>query len=117
MYYAHSLSLEGQEPPLPEGFVKKELKILEKQSSERCAQRTYDFKMKRLDNGAKRNRRQGVKGDISATFRRYEAIIALQEAQLKSEFYQRKAAEAETAAAMAEAAFWKRLPSRRGASL
>ena len=73
--------------------------------------------MKRLDNGAKRNRRQGVKGDISATFRRYEAIIALPEAQLKSEFYQRKAAEAETAAAMAEAAFWKRLPSRRGASL
>ena len=70
----------------------------EKKDNERCANRTFDYKMKRLDNGAKRNRRRGVSGDISAVFRRYEAIIALHEAQLKSERYQRKAAEAETGA-------------------
>ena len=78
-----------------------------KQDNARCAQRTCEYKMKRLDNGEKRNRRKGGEGDFKAAFRTYEAIIASWESYYKSEFFQRKAAEAETAAAKAEVAVWK----------
>ena len=77
------------------------------QERERCADRTFDKKMERLDNGAKRNRRQGSDGDFKAVFRRYEAIIASLQAKQESQFFQLKAAEAETAAAKAEVAVWK----------
>ena len=79
-----------------------------KKDNERCAQRTFDYKMMRLDNGKKRSRRKGGKGDINAVFRRYEGIIAYLEAKHKSEWYQRKAAEAETAAAEAAVAVLRR---------
>lgn len=82
-----------------------------KKNAERCAERTYNYKIKRLDAGDKRNRRQGVTGGIKAVFRRYEAEISLLQAQHKSEWYQRKAAEAETAAAKAEAKSWRLAPA------
>ena len=75
-----------------------------KKDNERCAERTCEYKMKRLDNGEKRNRRKGGERDFKAAFRTYEAIIALWEAMYTSELFQRKAAEAETAAAKAEVA-------------
>ena len=63
------------------------------------AQRLYNYKIKRLDAGDKRDRR---KSSFRAACRSYEAVIALLEAQHKCEWSKCRAAEAETAAANAK---------------
>ena len=65
---------------------------------EKVAQRIYDAKMLRLENGDKRKR----KSSFGAARRTYEAIIALNEAQLKCAWMKCEAAEAERDAARAE---------------
>ena len=72
--------------------------------AETMAEKLYEVKLKRLDGGDKRNKR---KSPLRAVFRRYEAQISLLQAQHKSEWFSRRAAELETAAAVAEAAMWK----------
>ena len=69
------------------------------EEKEKLAKRLFDAKMRRLDNGGKRKKRKSTFG---AAQRGYEAIIALNEAQLKSAWCGRDAAEAERDAARAE---------------
>ena len=66
---------------------------------EKLARRLHDAKMQRLDNGDKLKRR---KSPFRAACRTYEAIIDLNEAQLKCAWTRCKAAEAERDAARAE---------------
>ena len=71
----------------------------EHEQKQKLAERLYDAKNQRLDNGDKRKRRKNALG---AAFRRYEALVELLQAQHKCEWMCRHAAEAETAAAQAE---------------
>lgn len=65
----------------------------------KLAQRLFDAKMRRLEAGDKLKRRKKA---VGAAKRTYEAIIALNEAQLKAAWSGREAAEAERDAAQAE---------------
>ena len=71
----------------------------EHEQKQKLAERLFDAKSQRLDNGDKRKRRKNALG---AAFRRYEALVELLQAQHKCEWMCRHAAEAETAAAQAE---------------
>ena len=66
------------------------------EEQEKLARRLYDAKMQRLDNGDKLKRR---KSPFRAACRTYEAIIDLNEAQLKCAWARCEAAEAERHAA------------------
>ena len=69
------------------------------EAEEKLARRLHDAKMQRLDNGDKLKRR---KSPFRAACRTYEAIIDLNEAQLKCAWARCEAAEAERDAAQAE---------------